>query len=81
MELKETIGKITLDYSKYPGEDFYCDGAIEDTMLDIAKNYAKVEFPRIIEENASWPIMYHFSTQREGMHLLPEVWLKWQINR
>lgn len=67
MELKETIGKITLDYSKYPGEDFYCDGAIEDTMLDIAKNYAKVEFPRIIEENASWPIMYHFSTQRENI--------------
>lgn len=67
MELRDTIGKITLDYSKYPGEDFYCDGAIEDTMLDIAKNYAKVEYPRIIEEHANWPIMYHFSTQRENI--------------
>lgn len=67
MELRDTIGKITLDYSKYPGEDLYCDGAIEDTMLDIAKNYAKVEYPRIIEENANWPIMYHFSTQRENI--------------
>lgn len=67
MELKETIGKITLDYSKYPGEDYYCDGAIEDTMLEIASNYAKVEYPRIIEEHANWPVMYHFSSQRENI--------------
>ncbi len=67
MELREQIGKITLDYSKYPGEDYYCDGAIEDTMLDIAKNFAKVEYPRIIEEYANWPVMYHFSSQRENI--------------
>ena len=67
MELKETIGKITLDYSKYPGEDYYCDGEIEDTMLEIASNYAKVEYPRIIEEQANWPVMYHFSSQRENI--------------
>lgn len=67
MELIEKIGKITLDYSQYPGEDFYCDGAIEDEMLDIAKNYAFVEYPRIIEERANWPIMYHFSTHRENI--------------
>lgn len=66
-EFIEQIGKITLDYSKYPGEDLYCDGAIEDTMLDIAKNYAKVEYPRIIEEYANWPVMYHFSSQRENI--------------
>ena len=67
MENINTIGKITLDYSKYPGEDFYCDGAIEDEMLDIAMNYSKVEFNRIIEERANWPIMYHFSKQRENI--------------
>ena len=67
MELRDTIGKITLDYSRYPGEDLYCDGAIEDTMLDIARNYAKVEYPAIIEEKAEWPILYHFSTGRENI--------------
>lgn len=67
MDLKETIGKITLDYSKYPGEDFYCDGIIEDEMLDIAKNRSRVEYQSIIEERASWPIMYHFSSQRANI--------------
>ncbi|MCR4749160.1 MAG: class I SAM-dependent methyltransferase [Lachnospiraceae bacterium] len=67
MELRDTIGKVTLDYSKYPGEDLYCDGDIEDTMLDIAKNYSKVEYPRIIEEQASWPVLYHFSKGRENI--------------
>ena len=67
MELRDTIGKIEIDYSRYSGQDLYCDGEIEDTMLDIAKNYAKVEYPRIIEEQASWPVFYHFSTIRENI--------------
>lgn len=67
MELRDTVGKITIDYSHYPGEDLYCDGAIEDEMLDIAKNYAHVEYQRIIEEKANWPVMYHFSEIRENI--------------
>ena len=67
MELRDKIGKIEIDYSRYLGEDLYCDGEIEDTMLDIAQNYAKVEYPRIIEEQASWPVFYHFSTIRENI--------------
>lgn len=65
--MTEQIGKITLDYSHYPGEDLYCDGAVEDTLLDIVKNYSKVEYPRIIEEKAEWPILYHLSAQRENI--------------
>ena len=38
MELRDTIGKVEIDYSRYLGEDLYCDGDIEDTMLDIAQN-------------------------------------------
>jgi len=67
MELRDTIGKITLDYSHYPGEDLYTDGAIEDEMLKIARDMSKVEYPSIIEERASWPIMYHFSEQRANI--------------
>lgn len=65
--MTEQIGKITLDYSHYPGEDLYCDGAVEDTLLDIVKNYSKVEYPRIIEEKAEWPVLYHLSAQRENI--------------
>ena len=53
----EEIGRIKLDLTHYPGEDYYCDGDVEDELLDIARNYAQVEYQRIIEERASWPMM------------------------
>lgn len=61
------VGKIKLDLTCYPGEDYYCDGAVEDELLDIVKNYAAVEYPRIIEERKSWPVLYHLSPLRENI--------------
>ncbi len=63
----EEIGKVRLDLTHYPGEDYYCDGAVEDELLEIAKNYAEVEYPRIIEERKSWPVLYHLSALRENI--------------
>ena len=63
----DEIGKVKLDYSKYPGEDFYCDGAVEDELLDIVKNYSPVEYAGVIEERKSWPILYHLSALRENI--------------
>lgn len=63
----EEIGKIKLNLKHYPGEDYYCDGEIEDELLEIAKNYAQVEYPRIIEEKKSWEVLYHFSPLRENI--------------
>ena len=65
--MTEKIGKITLDYKHYPGEDFYCDGEVENELLDIVKNYSPVEYQRIIEERAKWPILYHLSSLRENI--------------
>lgn len=65
--MTENIGKITLDYSKYPGEDFYCDGAVEDELLDIVKNHSPEEFVKIIQERKSWPVLYHLSPLRENI--------------
>ena len=42
------IGKIKLNLKHYPGEDLYCDGAIEDELLEIARDYYTLEFQRII---------------------------------
>ncbi len=39
--MQEKIGKITLDYKYYPGEDFYCDGDVEDELLEIVKNHGQ----------------------------------------
>lgn len=65
--MTEQVGKITLDYTYYPGEDFYCDGVVEQEILEIAKKYSPLEFPKIIEERKSWPILYHLSELRENI--------------
>lgn len=63
----EQIGKVTLDYKFYPGQDFYCDGAVEDELLTIVKNNTSESYQQIIEEKASWPILYHLSSLRENI--------------
>lgn len=65
--MTEKIGKITLDDKHYPGEDFYCDGEVEDTLLSIVKSVPSAEYQRVIEERASWPVLYHLSPQRENI--------------
>lgn len=62
--LPEKIGKVTLNYDLYPGKDLYSDGNIEDEILAIVKDASKVEYPVIIEERKSWPILYHLSPLR-----------------
>ncbi len=63
-KLPAQIGKVKLDYQFYPGKDLYSDGEIEDKILSIVKNAAHVEYPSIIEESGSWPILYHLSSLR-----------------
>lgn len=63
----EKIGKVFLDTTYYPGQDLYSDGAIEDEMLSIARDYAPEEFNSVIRERESWPILYHFSHIRENI--------------
>lgn len=63
----EKIGKVTLDFTHYPGEDLYCDGEVEDALASIARDCAAVEYPRIIEEKKSWEILYHLSPLRENV--------------
>ena len=65
--MTEQIGKITLELDNYSGEDLYSDGAAEDELLDIVQRYAQVEYPQIIEQRGSWPILYHLSPQRENI--------------
>ena len=63
----EEIGKIRLDLTHYPGEDLYCDGDVEDELLKITRDYAEVEYQRIIEERRSWPVLYLLSGLRENI--------------
>lgn len=63
----EEIGKVKLDYSKYPGEDFYCDGAVEDELLQIVRDLSPVEYAKEVEARKSWPVLYHLSPLRENI--------------
>ena len=44
--MAEMIGKITLDDTHYPGRDLYCDGIVEDEILDIVKSVPPEEYGR-----------------------------------
>lgn len=63
----EYVGKVKLDYSVYPGEDFYCDGEVENELLDIVKNNTPDKFDEIIDKRADWPTFYHLSSERENI--------------
>lgn len=61
------IGKVTLDETYYPGEDLYCDGEIEDHILELVKKYTEREYGKVIEEESNWPVLYHLSHFRENI--------------
>ncbi|MBD5454917.1 MAG: class I SAM-dependent methyltransferase [Lachnospiraceae bacterium] len=63
----EKIGNVTLDYTCYPGEDLYSDGNVEEEILTIVKEASHVEYPSIIEEKNSWPVLYHLSPLRANI--------------
>lgn len=65
--MKETIGKVVLNYDYYTGKDYYSDGAVEDEILDIVKNYKKEDYNKVISERKSWPILYHLSHLRSNI--------------
>ncbi len=65
--MEEFVGKVKLDYSLYPGEDFYSDGDVEDELLEIVSNYTEEEFDAIIRDRKSWPITYHLSKKRQNI--------------
>lgn len=65
--MKELIGQVTLDYEYYSGSDLYCDGDVEDEMLNIAKDHTEAELNQVIAERKEWPILYHFSDLRKNI--------------
>ncbi len=64
MSTEERIGGVTLDYSLYPGEDYYCDGEVEQELLKIVKENPPSAYDAVIAERADWPTLYHLSSAR-----------------
>lgn len=57
----EQIGKVKLDDTHYPGRDLYCDGAVEDELLEIVSSEPEEAYNRIIARKKDWAILYHLS--------------------
>ncbi len=65
MEDVKKIGKVTLNYRYYDGNDKYSDGdKAEEEMLEIAKNG---EWEKKLHESDKWHILYHFSDIRQNL--------------
>ncbi len=60
----EKIGNVVLDLSMYSGQDLYCDGEVEDRILEIAQTHSETEFDAIIRAAKDWPTLYHLSSIR-----------------
>ena len=61
------IGNVSIDYTYYPGEDLYCDGEVENELLELVTNHPEAEYNQIIYEKRKWPILYHLSHIRENI--------------
>ena len=65
--MEERVGQVVLNLDKYPGQDFYCEGPVEDRLLEIAKTAKEEEYNEIIARSNSWTILYHFSHIRQNV--------------
>lgn len=65
--MSEMVGKVILNTDFYSGTDLYSDGDVEDELLAIVKSFSIRDFPGIIIERKSWPILYHLSPIRENI--------------
>ncbi len=63
----ETIGKVQLDLTKYSGQDFCGDSAVEEELLDIVQATLPSEYAQEIEARKSRPILYHLSGLRRNI--------------
>ena len=62
----EKIGKVTLDYSYYKGNDEYSDGEIENDLLSYVQQ-KEMSIIQILAEDSRWPILYHLSPLRKNI--------------
>lgn len=65
--MEEQVGKVVLKLDYYQGIDLYSDGPVEDELLEIVKTRPEADYPQIIAEKASWPVLYHLSPVRKNL--------------
>lgn len=54
-----------MDYTFYKGSDEYCDGDIEQEILEYVKKYD--DEMEILKQDNRWPVLYHISPVRKNI--------------
>jgi len=62
----EKIGGVTINLDYYGGKDLYCDGPVEEEILEIVKTKEPCEYDGIIKESGKWEYLYHLSELRKN---------------
>ncbi len=57
--------KFNTDY--YSGKDLYCDGDIEDKIINIIADNPTTDYEQSINANYSWPTFYHLTHIRQNI--------------
>ncbi len=63
----EAIGNVVLNYKYYKGEDLYSEGVSEDLLLQYVTENKESDYPHVIQNTRSWPVLYHLSSERENI--------------
>ena len=56
--MTENINGFILNLDFYSGQDQYCDGEIEQDLLEICKEQ---KADQALESRNEWPVLYHLS--------------------
>ena len=59
------MGKDVLNLQYYKGSDLYCDGEIEDELLEIVNE--NDDYENLLQSDNRWPILYHLSKIRHNL--------------
>lgn len=65
-KMTEKIDGVSINLDYYKGEDLYCDGPVEDEILEIVKNRDKSEYDSLIYNSGKWEYLYHLSELRKN---------------
>ena len=51
----------------YSGQDYYSDGGIEDTIINLIAQNPTTDYEQLINQNFSWPVFYHLTRIRQNI--------------
>jgi len=58
---------MKVNYDFYNGKDTYCDGDVEQDVINYLKEFGEEEYAKIFEKDVRWPVFYHITPIRKNI--------------